>query len=351
MLTGSRKIVTVLLCGLAVVVITGFEMGQWAHAQEAAKPVSSEGGAPKWAAAAPGRVESRSREIKIAAPMIGRIAQVLVKANDKVEAGDPLVRLDDEEVLARIQAAEAQVALRKRARNDASTPRGAADRRKVEDAVADAEVAAFDAQVARDATVVALRTESGTEESVKSARTVLANALASLKQKQSDLRKVSNDDATPLPSRLEGELAVSRAELTVARTAWEKTRIRAPIAGTVLQVQAQPGELALPSTEQPLITLADLSSLRVRAELDERDIDKVKIGQHAVIRASAFPASEYQGAVASIAKIVGPSRISARGGQRRLSDVDVLDVVVDLTDPGPLVVGMQVDVYLSADGK
>ena len=70
-----------------------------------------------------------------------------------------------------------------------------------------------------------------------------------------------------------------------------------------------------------------------------------------MIRASAFPAGEYQGVVGSIAKIVGQSRISARGGQRRLSDVDVLDVVVDLADPGPLIVGMQVDVYFNSDAS
>jgi HlyD family secretion protein len=106
----------------------------------------------------------------------------------------------------------------------------------------------------------------------------------------------------------------------------------------------------VPSSEPPLITLADLSNLRVRAELDERDIGKVQVGQRAVVRAAAFPGRDFEGKVASMAQIVGPGRISTRGA-RKLSDVDVLDVVVDLAEPGPLVVGMQVDVYLSAESK
>ena len=80
-------------------------------------PAASSGAAPQassaaWAAVAPGRVEPRSREIKIAAPLPARIAEVLVKANDEVFAGELLVRLDDEEALARLAAADAQVAVR-----------------------------------------------------------------------------------------------------------------------------------------------------------------------------------------------------------------------------------------------
>ena len=87
-----------------------------------------------------GRVEPRSGEIKIAAPLPGgRIAEVLVKANEDVFAGELLARLDDEEALARVAEADAQVALHKRARNDQSAPAASADRRKAEDAAADAE--------------------------------------------------------------------------------------------------------------------------------------------------------------------------------------------------------------------
>jgi multidrug resistance efflux pump len=70
-----------------------------------------------------GRVEPRLGEIKIAAPLPGgRIAEILVKPNEEVFAGELLARLDDEEALARVAEAEAQVALHKRARNDQSAP-------------------------------------------------------------------------------------------------------------------------------------------------------------------------------------------------------------------------------------
>src|SRR5262249_58170091 len=69
-----------------------------------------------WQAVAPGRVEPLSSEIKITAVVVALVSEVLVKANDKVFAGEPLIRLKDDEVRARLAAAGAKVDLRGRAR-------------------------------------------------------------------------------------------------------------------------------------------------------------------------------------------------------------------------------------------
>ena len=77
----------------------------------------------RWVAVAPGRVEPLSGQIKITAPAPAMIGEVLAKANDKVFAGEALVRLTDDEVSARFATAEAQVALRRRVRDDRNRPR------------------------------------------------------------------------------------------------------------------------------------------------------------------------------------------------------------------------------------
>jgi len=334
--------------GLVACVLALPQLTQQSRAEEPARPDAS--GQKQWAAVAPGRVESASREIRITAPMVGRIAEVLVKPNDKVFAGELLVRLDDEELLARLAVAEAQVAMRKRARDDQSASRRSLNRRKAEDALADAERVFADAQSALDKAAADRRKGSGSDEGVAAAQAAFAKAKETLEKEQADLRKIKADSNTPLPNRNEGELNVGRAELAAAEQAVEKTRIRAPIAGTILQVQAKPGELATPSPDQPLLIMADLSSLRVRAEVDERDIAQVHVGQPVIVRAHAFQGREFAGTVASIARLVGPGVINARS-QRKLTDVDVAEVVIDLPDPGPLLVGMEVDVYFRADDK
>src|SRR5262245_42063883 len=64
----------------------------------------------RWQTVAPGRVEPSSGEIKIAAPVMGVIAQVPVKVNDKVSAGGPLIRLIDQEARGRSATSERSVA-------------------------------------------------------------------------------------------------------------------------------------------------------------------------------------------------------------------------------------------------
>jgi HlyD family secretion protein len=334
-------------CGLALasaVALLAPEIGREVARARAAEAPDNK----LWQAVAPGRVEPQSGEIKIVAPVIARVAEVLVKVNDKVFAGEPLIHLKDDETQARLLAAQAQVALRRRARNDQRPSRGAAGRRQAEDAVADGEQAVVEAWSAVDRAAAAKRDDKGSDTVIDAARARLTSAQDRLKQLKADLRRLETDYGAPLASRTEGELNIARAELLGAEAAVEKLTIRAPIAGTVLQVNVEAGELATPSAVQPLLLLGDISAMRVRAELDERDFSQIKIGQIVLVRSAAFREREFAGKVLSIAPIVQASRISSRD-QRNLTDVSVAEVVVDLAEPGPLTVGMKVDVYFRAD--
>lgn len=306
-------------------------------------PSAAQSGEEKpWQAVAPGRIEPSSGEIKIAASSIGVISEVMVKAGDRVAAGDPLIRLADREAQARVANAEAQVAMRKRARNDQNPSARAGDRRKAEDAVADGEKAVLDARAALDRVVMDRRAGRGSDSDVDAARGALARAQERLKQAKADLRRIETD--APLPTQNEGQLNMARAEQWAAEAALEKMTIRAPIAGTVLQVNAKAGEMASPSALQPLVLLGDVSNLRVRAELDERDIGEIKIGQIVVVRPAAFRGRDFAGKVAFIAPLVEPGTSNARG-QRNQTDVDIVEVWIDIAEPGPLAVGMKADVY------
>jgi HlyD family secretion protein len=300
-----------------------------------------------WLMAAPGRVEPVSGEVRIVAPVVGVVGEVLVKANDTVFAGEPLIRLTDKEALARLAAAEVQVALRKRVRNDESATAKAAARRKAEDAVADAERAVSEARSSLDKAAVARRVDRSSDADVEAARSALTRAQDRLNQQKAELRRIEAD--SPLPTQAEGQLNIARSELLVIEAAVDKMTIRAPVAGTVLQMNAKAGELASPSATQPLLVLGDVSALRVRAEVDERDIEEIKVGQPVIVRPVAFREREFAGTVSFIARLVEPGRNSARG-PRNPADVGVVEVLVDLPDPGPLSVGMKADVYFRRDG-
>jgi len=340
----SKVFATVAACGLVVMAaaaIVALEIG----GQVAPRATAAETPDKKiWQAVAPGRVEPQSGEIRIAASVMGRIGEVLIGVNDKVFAGQPLMRLEDGETQARLLVARAQIELRKRARNEQRSSGRTASRREAEDMVADSEQAVVEARSALDKAAAANSGGDGSGPRIDTARARLTRARDLLESQKAELRRLEIESGTVLPTQAEGQLNIARAELLGVEAAVEKLTIRAPIDATVLRVNAKAGELAMPSAAQPLLLLGDISAMRVRAELDERDFGGIKLGQTAVVRSAAFPDREFAGRVLSIAPIVQSSRISS-GDQRNVTDVNVAEVVVELAEPGPLTDGMKVDVY------
>lgn len=108
------------------------------------------------------------------------------------------------------------------------------------------------------------------------------------------------------------------------------------------------GETAASSSEQALVIMGDVSTLRVRAEIEERDTAKIRVGQAVVVRSDAHPGKEFDGKVATLAQALGPGKLAQRG-PRRPNDVEVLEVVVDLMGSPPLLPGMRVDVFFKPD--
>lgn len=302
----------------------------------------------QWLASAPGRIEPRDGEIRIVSLIPGRIAKVLVAVNDKVKAGDLLVMLEDDDAEARIAAADAEMSVRTRERDNENVGKLAKDRRSAEDAVAKADRTLFQARLDLDRAMAALRAGTGGEADVQSARSAVAAAVAAGERERIAFRKVIANRDVPLPTRLEAGLAVSRAELALAEVAFNRTRIRASADATVLAVNAKVGELSGPQSELPLVIIGDTSRLRVRAEFDERDIDKVRVGQMAVVTTDGFPSRQFEARVTQVAKSLGPPRVSAKG-PRRPNDVDVLEVFVEIDGQTPLIPGMRADVFLRPD--
>ena len=303
-----------------------------------------------WLAVASGRVEAKSGQIRIVAPVAARVSEVLVKAGDKVFAGEALLRLDDADAHARVAGAKAEAALRQRARNDTNASSRVAARRRAEDRVADAEQAVADAQSALDATAAAWRAGTGAPGSVDQvkldqAKAALAQARDRLTQQQAALERLQADATMPLPTTTEGQFNIARQELTEMRALLAQRTIRAPADLTVLQVDAKAGEMAAPAASAPLMLLGDVATLRVRVALDEQNLAGIKLGQPAAVRSEAFRDQEFAGTVSFIAPIVVPGRVKSRANSSETSEAGVADVLVDLDRPESLIVGMKVDVF------
>ena len=248
-----------------------------------------------------------------------------------------------------VAEADAQVALHKRARNDQSTPAASADRRKAEDAVADSE------RSRRRCAIRAGQSHCRTggpaahrKADLDAARAALSRAQDRLREQQDALAKLegiarhavadtSGGRAQRGPGRMDAGAGGARKDTN------PRADRRRRLAGRCQERRIGGADIGAGNAG-----LGDVSALRVRAEVDEQYLGRMRVGQSVEVRAAAFRGREFDGKVSSIARIVGPGRINS-GDPRKFNDVDVLEVVVDLPDPGPLVVGEQVDVYFKTD--
>jgi HlyD family secretion protein len=303
---------------------------------------------PTWAASATGRVEPKSGEVRVGAEVPGRIVDMPIAINDRVKAGDLLVRLDDDDALTKIAAANAEAQVRVRERNEEDARGLQLERRNAEDGVANAERAVFGAQQDFDDALSKKRAGNGSDDEVDKARAKLDDARKSLTDKRATLASTNAKSGMPLPTRLESALSVARAELSGAELGVEHTRVRAPFDGTVLNVIAKEGELAAPSPENSLAVIGDVTAMKVRAEVEERDAAKIHVGQRVVVRADAYPDQDFEGRVYSVAQSLSQPNIVSRG-PRRPNDVEVLEAVIDLDGLPPLLTGMRVDVFFKHD--
>lgn len=300
-----------------------------------------------WVAAAPGRVEPKSGEIRIGTSLLGRVAEVMVKTDDKVEEGDLLVRLDDAEARAKLGAAETQAeALREE--REKQFVSGREDVRKAEDAIYSAERAVTGARFEFDFALAEKRSgKSGTEQALTDARQRLKDANNRLERERLAFVKAQSKSNLPAPNSAESAVSAARTEVRMAEALLDKSRLRSPISATILQVNTKEGEVVAPNPD-PLIVLGDMSLVRVKAEVDEHDVAKIKVGQKAFVRSVSFAGKDYEGIVTSTASSLGSAKIGPRG-PRRANDVEVLEVTVDLEKGVPLLPGMRVDTFFRKD--
>ena len=138
---------------------------------------------------------------------------------------------------------------------------------------------------------------------------------------------------------------VETARASVARDEAQlrRTRILAPIAGTVTARHAQPGEMM--EAGQKVVTLADLSRLRIEGEADEADASTLAVGAPVEIRADGFPGRAWAGRVEEIPGSVTLRRLKPQDPGRP-TDTRVLAVKVAFAEATPLKLGTTVELEI-----
>uniref|UniRef100_UPI00262FB06B efflux RND transporter periplasmic adaptor subunit n=1 Tax=Geobacter sp. TaxID=46610 RepID=UPI00262FB06B len=131
--------------------------------------------------------------------------------------------------------------------------------------------------------------------------------------------------------------------------------VRSPIGGGVTEKQAVVGELADPS--KSLYTVADLSTVWVMVDINEKDLTKVRKGQAATVTVGAFPDTKFRGRIALIADIVNEAtrtvkaRVEVQNPGRKLKPEMFTTVELTLPATGAAVLAVPEDAIQELEGK
>jgi HlyD family secretion protein len=179
-----------------------------------------------------------------------------------------------------------------------------------------------------------------------------ANRSTTLFQRQ----VLSEDDADRAEGRAESTAAacaatqataeVSQAQLGVIHAQLERTRLRAPFAGVIAEINGELGEFVTPSPvgvpTPPTVDLIDASCLYISAPIDEIDAPRIRRGMTARIQLDAFPDRSFPGHVRRIAPYVLDQEKQAR----------TVEIEAEFENPEPgLLPGYSADVEIILDSR
>jgi HlyD family secretion protein len=244
-----------------------------------------------------------AHKIELASKVVGRVAWVGVEMGDKIAKDQVLVRLEDDEFKARVAQqqglvdnAKAQLAelLAGTRVEEIATAKARLDQAESDLAIAQT---SFNRVKELEGTKSVSRQQIDDAEALVSSR----KALVETQRQQYEMAKAGPRKETIEAQRatvrqLEGALALSMIDLN-------NTVIRSPIAATVLERNVEVGEFVTTGfvgdrgAKGYVVSIADLTDLRVELDISQNDFAKVSPNQPCWIVTDAYPDKKYQGVV------------------------------------------------------
>jgi HlyD family secretion protein len=284
-------------------------------------------------------------EVDISSEVGGQIEKLLADEGDLVKKDQLIAQLDDSQIQAEVTRAEAALATARATLEDlvAGARPQELERGRARVNLARATLALAEADWKRASELFDVGVFS--ENQRDNAR---ANLDVAHSQCDVALEELNLLEAGARPDQIEAtrwQVKQAEAALELARVRLDKTRIYAPMSGTVLVKDSEAGEVVSPGV--PIVTIADVNDMWVKIYIDEVNIGHVKLGQHAKVQVDAFPAKEFSGKVTLVSSEAEftPKNIQTREDRVKL----VFAVKIGIDNAGGLLKpGMYADIKLEA---
>jgi HlyD family secretion protein len=245
-------------------------------------------------------------KIAVGAKVMGRVAWIGVEKGDRVQQGQVLVRLEDQEFRAQVNQAKANLAAAQ-ARLD-QLRAGSRPQEKLKDKAAvlqaEANLKNAEAEYDRAAKLFPAGIISKADLDRAVAQRDAARAAVEAARQSSSMTDIG--PRTEEISAGAAQVKQMQAALDYANTQLAATEIKAPVSGTVLERIVERGEMVTPSAMgegalTSVVSLADLNDLQIELDISQQDFARLKMGQRAEIIPEAFQNLRYSGFIAEIA--------------------------------------------------
>lgn len=273
----------------------------------------------------------------------GRIADLPIEEGQQVERGALLARLDGADYQQRVRVDEASVGVRKS--NLALTLAGTREQeiRAAQQSMLDAQADLQEKQIDNERAQKLFAKDEVSAQDRDLAATALKRAQAVYQAAQERYNEAVEG------SRKE-DIAIARANLKEAQTDLGLSRVdlgytvlRAPFAGVITVREAELGEVVSPGT--PVVTLADLDHIWLRAYIAETDLGRIRWGQDATITTDTYPGKQYHGRISFISSSAEFTPKSVQTYTERVTLV--YRIKIDIDNPNhELKPGMPADAHI-----
>ena len=245
------------------------------------------------------RVASLSR-VDVGSTVTARVVNVLVADGAMVRQGDVLVQLESSELRAALNQAQASAAqARARLAGLRSTGRTSARAAVMQ---ADATLRAAQAELTRNQQLVA----QGFISTARLDDVKRALEVARAQQTSAQAQVLANTDLGTDIVQAQAQLDQAGAAIATAQARLAQTQVTAPANARVLTRQVEPGQIVQPG--KALLSLALAGPIQLVAQVDERFLEQLQVGQSTSVVADAFADQRFTAQVLSIAPAVDAQR-------------------------------------------
>ena len=289
---------------------------------------------------AKGVVES-SEETVISSQIQGVVSQVFVAAGDTVTKGQLLLEFDMAKIRAQLQQSNASIAAAKARLAEAQTGFRGEDVTMAEQKRQRADAIYRQARDEYDRLQRLLAKDAVTALEVNRAREHLEVAEAQLREADADRTKFRSGQRSEEVGHARASYERAVADRAYVESVMKDYVIHAPIAGVVAERHRVRGESTDIAT--PLFKLVNPALTRIRAELEETEVGKVRVGQKAEVIADAYPGKNFPGVVTRVFPVV-QKKTQKSFDPMASFDINTQEIHVQLQDSSPFKNGMTVTV-------